>query len=143
MGIQPDSRKYCKPLPSLCQYQTMRLNYKSKWGETNISKVYTAWVQQSKFKSYQWQCEPDNSLVYYATMPPTNTAQCIRKSQHVDNMHKTKSQTNNAFSVVAFSALMLLVGQQVGQQQGHLACKKLSGGVLAWLSVCSEVQTCI
>ena len=23
------------------------------------------------------------------------------------------------------------------------ACKKLSGGVLAWLSVCSEVQTCI
>ena len=25
----------------------------------------------------------------------------------------------------------------------HLACKKLSGGVLAWLSVWSEVQTCI
>jgi len=39
----------------------------------------------------------------------------------------------------AFSALMLLVGQQ----GGHPACKKLSGGVLAWLSVCSEVQTCI
>ena len=31
----------------------------------------------------------------------------------------------------------------VGQQKGHLACKKLSGGVLAWLSVWSEVQTCI
>ena len=31
----------------------------------------------------------------------------------------------------------------VGQQQGHPACKKLSGGVLAWLSVWSEVQTCI
>ena len=28
----------------------------------------------------------------------------------------------------AFSALMLLVGQQ----EEHLACKKLSGGVLAW-----------
>jgi len=25
----------------------------------------------------------------------------------------------------------------------HPACKKLSGGVLAWLSVWSEVQTCI
>jgi len=37
------------------------------------------------------------------------------------------------------SALMLLVGQQ----EGHPACKKLSGGVLAWLSVWSEVQTCI
>ena len=30
-----------------------------------------------------------------------------------------------------------------GRQEGHSACKKLSGGVLAWLSVCSEVQTCI
>jgi len=35
----------------------------------------------------------------------------------------------------AFSALMLLVGRQ----EGHLACKKLSGGVLEWLSVWSEV----
>ena len=39
----------------------------------------------------------------------------------------------------AFSALTLLVGRQ----EGHPACKKVSGGVLAWLSVWSEVQTCI
>ena len=38
-----------------------------------------------------------------------------------------------------FSALMLLVGRQ----EGHPACKKTSGGVLAWLSVWSEMQTCI
>jgi len=38
----------------------------------------------------------------------------------------------------AFSALMLLIGQQEVHPQ-----KKLSGGVLAWLSVWSEVQTCI
>ena len=31
----------------------------------------------------------------------------------------------------------------VGQQEGHPVCKKLSGGLLAWLSVWSEVQTCI
>jgi len=31
----------------------------------------------------------------------------------------------------------------VGQQEGHPACKKLSGGVLVWLSVWSELQTCI
>jgi len=31
----------------------------------------------------------------------------------------------------------------VGRQEGHLACKKLSGGVLAWLSVWSEVLACI
>jgi len=29
------------------------------------------------------------------------------------------------------------------QQEGHPVCKKLSGGGLAWLSVRSEVQTCI
>jgi len=39
----------------------------------------------------------------------------------------------------SFSALTLLVGRQ----EGHPACKKLSGGVLAWLCVWSEVQTCI
>jgi len=42
--------------------------------------------------------------------------------------------------IFAFSALMLLVGWQ----EGHPACKKLlSGGVLAWLSVWSKMQTCI
>jgi len=40
---------------------------------------------------------------------------------------------------LAFSALTLLVGRQ----EGHPACKKVSGGVLAWLSVWSEMQTCI
>jgi len=39
----------------------------------------------------------------------------------------------------AFSALTLLVGRQ----EWHPACKKLSGEVLAWLSLWSEVQTCI
>jgi len=39
----------------------------------------------------------------------------------------------------AVSALTLLVGWL----EGHPACKKLSDEVLAWLSVWSEVQTCI
>ena len=46
-----------------------------------------------------------------------------------------------SFSVdwlIAFSALTLLVGRQ----EGHPVCKKLSGGVLVWLSVWSAVQTC-
>ena len=42
-------------------------------------------------------------------------------------------------TIVAFSALTLLVGWQ----EGHVACLRLSGGVLAWLSLWSEVQTCI
>jgi len=42
-------------------------------------------------------------------------------------------------SSMSFSALTLLVGRQ----EGHLVCKKLSGGVLAWLSVWGEMQICI
>jgi len=38
---------------------------------------------------------------------------------------------------MAYSALTVLVGQQ----EGHPACKKLSGGVLTWLAVWSEVQS--
>jgi len=51
------------------------------------------------------------------------------------------SRTNTADSIYvrAFSALTLLVGWQEGQP----AHKNLSGGVLAWLFVWSEVQTCI
>ena len=45
----------------------------------------------------------------------------------------------NVWRDYAFSALTLLVGRQ----EGHPACKKLSGGVLAWLSVWGKVQTCI
>jgi len=53
--------------------------------------------------------------------------------------HEKQLLLDSYAPVIAFSALTLLVGQQ----KGHPACKKLSGGVLAWLSVWSEVQTCI
>jgi len=51
----------------------------------------------------------------------------------------TISMTLQLSKQCAFSALTLLVGQQ----EGHPACKKISGGVPAWLSDWSEVQTCI
>ena len=41
--------------------------------------------------------------------------------------------------VLAFNALTLLVGRQ----EGHPACKKLSGGMLAWLYIWVKVQICI
>jgi len=50
----------------------------------------------------------------------------------------TSSSCCPVFVSVSVSALTLLVGRQ----EGHPACKKLSGGVMAWLSVWSEVQTC-
>ena len=59
--------------------------------------------------------------------------------QSINNIGLIKIIPLGSMSTDAFSALTLLVGRQ----EGHPACKKLSGGVLAWLSVWSEVQTCI
>ena len=64
-------------------------------------------------------------------------------SNNIRDNHHTRHNATTArcillSSVTSFSALMLLAGRQ----KGHPACKKLSGGVLAWLSVCSDVQTC-
>ena len=57
---------------------------------------------------------------------------------HIDQTDWFISQRFCNF-VSLVSALTLLVGRQ----EGHPACKKQSCGVLAWLSVWSEVQTCI
>jgi len=48
-------------------------------------------------------------------------------------------QLTFSITVFAFSALMVLLGRQ----EGHPACKKLSGVMLAWLSVWDKVQICI
>ena len=52
---------------------------------------------------------------------------------------------NNSWKKVIYCNcnLCLKCFDAVGWAAGHPACKKLSGGVLAWLSVWSEVQTCI
>ena len=58
---------------------------------------------------------------------------------HCDYRDALAAKVDIIIIYYAFSALTLLVGRQ----EGHPACKKLSGGVLAWLSVWSKVQTCI
>jgi len=73
-------------------------------------------------------------LAVHGQLAGTNVMEFQKKSPLVQKIQY------NEIIYIAFSALRLLVGRQ----KGHLACKKkLSGGVLAWLSVCSEVQTCI
>ena len=70
----------------------------------------------------------------YYSMPQGHPA----SSQHAQySSHETRYCC--IAGAVAFSALTLFVGWQ----EGHPACKNLSGGVLAWISVWSEVQTCI
>ena len=67
---------------------------------------------------------------YYRPLKyPTQTSGCVCVMATV---FYTDSVICVAFSALAFSALMLLVGRQ----EGPLACKKLSVGGLAWLFVC-------
>jgi len=63
----------------------------------------------------------------------------ITKNRKWSTFHFKFQLVSRHLNTYPFSALTLLVGQQ----EGHPACKKLSGGVLAWLSVWSAVQTCI
>jgi len=78
-----------------------------------------------------------NGLQHLAAPPsPEDHANFSLLHRHRYTTQLNKTITATAF---AFSALTLLVGRQ----EGHPARKKQSGGVLAWLSVCSEVQTCI
>jgi len=53
--------------------------------------------------------------------------------------NQQRQSTEGKYQHLILTALTLLVGRQ----EGHPSCKKQSGGVLAWLSVWSEVQTCI
>ena len=59
--------------------------------------------------------------------------------QHRQHTCVTELTTGSTVITCAFSALTLLVGRQ----EGYPACKNLSGGVLAWLCVYSEMRTCI
>ena len=73
----------------------------------------------------------------YSTMPSSSFVQYL-KTIHYSCASARVAQSNYIL-MCAFSALTMLVGWR----DGHPACIKLSGGVLAWLSVWSEVQTCI
>ena len=56
----------------------------------------------------------------------------LHRSSHLTGKHENFFLIFSVrYVACGFSALTLLVGRQ----EGHLACKKLSGGVLAWLSV--------
>jgi len=68
-------------------------------------------------------------------MPLSNTSTGMRYEFKLPAVQNKNLLIESFFVMVeqTFSALTLLVGRQ----EGHPACKKLSGGVLAWLSVWS------
>ena len=70
-------------------------------------------------------------------------APCLNVRQTGRRKHLPVYGFNNIFVLIVLKPLSVLWRCWLGRQEGHPACKKQSGGVLAWLSVWSEVQTCI
>jgi len=60
----------------------------------------------------------------------TKALKCLTSVITVDPSVLALVSCTDFYCRIAHSTLTLLVGQQ----EGHLACKKLSAGVLAWLS---------
>ena len=79
------------------------------------------------------KCLNESSWFLARELPSTHPTLCYKGIQVSPKIKELPSGT------CAFSTLTLLVGRQ----EGHPACKKLSRGVLVWLSVWCEVQTCI
>jgi len=73
------------------------------------------------------------------TSQPTGGVPTLSESGNLSAEDRPKINQLLEETGYPFTALMLLFGRQ----EGHPACKKLSGELLAWLSVWSEVQTCI
>ena len=72
---------------------------------------------------------------YYDCRVACPYASCIETTRYITQLNIFYL----AYTYSAFSALTMLVGRQ----KGRPACKKNCGGVLAWLSVWNEMQTCI
>ena len=65
-----------------------------------------------------------------------------RQTLHITDSHY-QSTVTVCFTLPQNIIRMFALALLVERQEGHLACKNMSGGVLAWLSVWSEEQTCI
>jgi len=110
--------------------------YFLKWLLTAVGILFSGCLQYSDFWCQNWHYMIISE--FFGTLH--KLCNCWATSKYYPNTSKFCNifsfHIGNTF--LAFSALTLLVRQQ----EGHPVCKKLSGGVLAWLSAWSEVQTC-
>jgi len=102
----------------------------------------TCKLQMLQLETWQ-ECIENNTVSYHICVAAKNwiwdNKLRMERLQTTNRINSTQYTHYGSCFMLSFSALTLLVGRQ----EGHPACKKLSGGVLAWLSVWSEAQTCI
>ena len=104
----------------------------------NMSHEGTARVWHVQPRVILFPCPTNDCVSYVLSSEQLNKLflpLCLQNSIPVG--YDLNTQARGLRGLCSFSALTLLVGRQ----EGHSACKKLSGRVLVWLSVWSEVQT--
>ena len=118
----------------------------------NFCEEQTSWVLQVKLAKF-WGCswswhsgtakctELDHFLQH--TMPRVVRVFLTSLTHSVDGCKGNWIWAVITGSCIYWHSAFSALTQLVGRQEGHPACKKLSGGLLAWLSIWSEVQTCI
>ena len=101
----------------------------------------TEWCGKIKYRLIADSLGNSSAKSYHSWLHTSELYHPTSVSFFRGTVYNSKNRPHLLLCIVdaAFSALTLLVGWQ----EGHLACKNLSGGMLAWLSVWSEVQTCV
>ena len=106
--------------------------------DVGVNVARNCWKKIWKWSRYAWKFWGKECLhflflpIFHGQPTPIYQPFCrLTRSRH--------HHWDDWLHLSSFSALTLLVERQ----EGHPACKKLSGGVLAWMSVWSKVQTCI
>jgi len=88
-------------------------------------------------------------VVKHGAGPGHLTNHCTTPAQIQSVAHSAVFRAAHVSVINCFTYLMIIIivciflTLLVGWQEGHPACKKLSAGLLAWLCVWGEVQTCI
>jgi len=104
-------------------------------------------IQIARYINYHIRTQVEATLPVFGC----NTS-CLHLLLHAMHMQSavTAESTKNCKSTAKSTAIIIIrivnnaaLTLLVGRQKGQPACKKLSGGVLAWLSVWGEVQICI
>ena len=110
------------------------------WCHGKTSKYYVLWGifnLQNNNKSFSPLC-----ITTWISKPDELYSVCLMLSDFRHNILLNKNKLITYWYIPSLFPSVLW-RCWLGGRKGIRPVKKLSGGVLAWLSVCSEVQTCI
>ena len=111
-----------------------------------IHRCANAWISCTQWNGVLWDASPScQPIASHSTEGNTRQSRTQASCRSPENNHCRHLPLVKAWAMVILGGRCLGGGfDTVGRAAGRASSlQKLSGGVLVWLSVCSEVQTCI